>query len=67
MQRVDVVDLCCPLALATYAELAAAENGALDGLAEIASVGNCACLAHVVDSVLFNDEIILYFAAYVKP
>ena len=67
LQRVNVVDLRRPLALAANAELAAADNGALDGLAEIASVGNCACLAHVVDSVLFNDEIIVYFAAYVNP
>ena len=66
LQRVNVIDLCRPLALAADAELAAADNGALDGLAEIASVGNCACLAHVVDSVLFNDDIIAPLVSYVK-
>ena len=66
LQRMNVIDLRRPLPLATYAELAAADNGPLDGLAEIPSVGNCACLAHVVDSVLFNDDIIAPLVSYVK-
>ena len=66
MQRVDVVDLRGPLALAANAELATAENGALDGLAEIASVGNRACDRHVINSVLFNGDIIAPLVSYVK-
>lgn len=66
LQRVDMVNLRCPLALAANAEDAAADNGAFDRGCEIPSVGNCACLAHVLNSVLFNDDIIAPLVSYVK-